>query len=329
MAEIDLFSDFKHYHDTKHLAEWRDVDNHADILNVVYLGGTYGNFLKFFIDKFSKQTPDIAEDPFTDNGTSHNRVNWSNKIQKYHPPFILENMEQSNLPVCQIVFEDKYDLLLFKRSRWYRILDRKIETDHLWKLPYGEMPEYLQQCADSIKNLYEINLAYFSWIPKFIVRDWYKLEFLQDLTRTHDYQFVQQFNNHEFFGRQNTFKFQLRSFYRWTTFIENIKKLDQHFQLDLDFAKEKEMKMLFDKGLELDTIRKDVILCQDVLDSQADHKLAGLDVATQAFIYAEFEKRFPDIAMPLTNRFFRDLTEIQQYLDHYPNWYRRKNPNLP
>jgi hypothetical protein len=52
-------------------------------------------------------------------------------------------------------------------------------------------------------------------------------------------------------------------------------------------------------------------------------------VTTEAFIYAELEKRYPNIQMPLTNRFFRDTEEIRQFLEHFPNWYRRTNPNIP
>jgi hypothetical protein len=70
-------------------------------------------------------------------------------------------------------------------------------------------------------------------------------------------------------------------------------------------------------------------LAEEVLSGEnLNQSLEGLEVDTEAFIYAEIEKAYPDLQMPLTNRFFRDAGEIRQFLDHYPNWYRRKNPNL-
>ena len=88
------------------------------------------------------------------------------------------------------------------------------------------------------------------------------------------------------------------------------------------------MKELFNKGLSLDSIRQECNLVEDVLDNRSDLRLDQLDVSTEAFIYAEMEKTNPEIQMPLTNRFFRDAEEIRQFIEHYPNWYRRPNPNI-
>ena len=88
------------------------------------------------------------------------------------------------------------------------------------------------------------------------------------------------------------------------------------------------MKTLFDKGLELDKIRKECNLVESVLEHKEDEPLNALDVSTQAYIYAQIEKAYPDIQMPMTNQFLRDYDEIRQLIEHYPNWYRRKNPNI-
>ena len=70
-------------------------------------------------------------------------------------------------------------------------------------------------------------------------------------------------------------------------------------------------------------------MAEKVIDnSNLDQPLRNLDVSTEAFIYAGLEKADPNIQMPLTNRFFRDSEEIKQFIEHYPNWYRRPNPNI-
>ena len=124
------------------------------------------------------------------------------------------------------------------------------------------------------------------------------------------------------------FHLDLETFFNWDTFVENITELNNVFDLDLDFGRLTEMKELFDKGLSLDIIRQECNMVKDVLDNQSDLRLNQLDVSTEAFIYAEMEKDNPDIQMPLTNRFFRDAEEIRQFIEYYPNWYRRPNPNI-
>ena len=64
--DIDIF-----YHPTHPRDHRWDRDQNAKILNIVFNGGTFGNFLKFFIDKFSTLSPDIDGDPFTGTGISH------------------------------------------------------------------------------------------------------------------------------------------------------------------------------------------------------------------------------------------------------------------
>jgi len=308
-----------------------DRDQNAGLLNIVFQGGTFGNFLRYFLERFSTKTPDISSEPFTKIGTSHAIKNedFSGLIQKYHPSFINDNEGHTGLPVCLITPSTKKHFLYLKKAQWFRAGDFKISPDDLWNKAVGEMPESIANKAKEIIKLYDIKeTAHFSWIPKFIVRDWYKLEFLQDLEDTHNYQWFDTFKTHPFFEGQKMFHLDLETFFDWNTFLENITELNDMFDLALDFDQQAEMKGIFDKGLSLDTIRQECNLAKDVLSNQSDLRLNQLDVATEAFIYAEIEKANPDIQMPLTNRFFRDAEEIRQFLEHFPNWYRRKNPNL-
>ena len=309
---------------------WDRYQN-GKLLNIIFHGGTFGNFLKFFIDKFSKLTPDIKGDPFNNNGTSHTlrSKDYSGLIQKYHAHFINDNIEFNNLPICIIIPTSPKHFLYLKKANWFRAGDLKESPDQLWQKPLGEMSERLKDSVNDIIRLYQIdNKAYFSWLPKFIVRDWYKLEFLQDLVRTHNYRWFRTLKTNSFFDRQKVLHFDLESFFDLECFIENIKKLNNFFELNLDFNRSQEMNQVFNKFLDLDEHRKECNKIEDILDRRLEGDLSGLDVSSEAFIYAYYERQFPDIQMPLTNRFFRDTEEIKQFLEYFPNWYRRPNPNL-
>ncbi len=324
--DIDIFR-----HPTLSSDHRWDRDQNAKLLNIVFQGGTFGNFLKFFLDKFSKLSPDLDGDPFNKNGTSHkmDENEYSGLVQKYHFSFINDNEGKTDLPICTILPTKKKHYLYLKKAQLYRAGDRKVAPDDLWQKPLGEMKEKLPDYVLAIKKLYGLSEdKYYSWFPKFIVRDWYKLEFLMDLEDTYNYQVFEIIKEHKFFGRQNMFYLDMETFFNWDTFLENIKKINNKFGLDLDFDRHAEMKILFDEGIRLDSIRQESNIAEQVLEHQAHHDFKDLDVTTEAFIYAEVEKKYSDIQMPLTNRFFRDTEEIHQFIDHFPNWYRRPNPNL-
>jgi hypothetical protein len=328
--DIDLWQDYPMDH------RW-DQDQNASLLNIVFHGGTFGNFLRYFLERFSTKTPNIPRLPFTDTGTSHafRNKDFSGLIQRYHSSFINDNEGHTGLPVCLITPSTKKHFLYLKKAQWFRVGDLKISPDDLWKKAIGEMPEVIdnpEMIANQVKGiikLYDIkDTAHFTWIPKFIIRDWYKLEFLQDLEDTHNYQWFDAFKTHPFWEEQKMFHLDLETFFDWDSFVENITELDDMFGLALDFDRQAEMKEIFDRGLSLDVVRQECNLVEDVLANRSDLRLDQLDVATEAFIYAETEKANPDIQMPLTNRFFRDAEEIRQFIEHFPNWYRRSNPNL-
>jgi hypothetical protein len=328
--DIDLWQDYPMDH------RW-DQDQNASLLNIVFHGGTFGNFLRYFLERFSTKTPNIPRLPFTDTGTSHafRNKDFSGLIQRYHSSFINDNEGHTGLPVCLITPSTKKHFLYLKKAQWFRVGDLKISPDDLWKKAIGEMPEVIdnpEMIANQVKGiikLYDIkDTAHFTWIPKFIIRDWYKLEFLQDLEDTHNYQWFDALKKHPFWEEQKVFHLDLETFFDWDSFVENITELDDMFGLALDFDRQAEMKEIFDRGLSLDVVRQECNLVEDVLANRSDLRLDQLDVATEAFIYAETEKANPDIQMPLTNRFFRDAEEIRQFIEHFPNWYRRSNPNL-
>ena len=309
-----------------------DTDRNAKLLNIVFIGGTFGNFLKHFLEKFSNKTPNIAEDPFTDLGTSHviKNTEYSGLIQKYHSQFINDNEGQTGLPICLIVASTKKHYLYLKQAQWFRAGDNKISPDDLWKKAIGEMPEQIKGHAMEIIRLYNIKeTAHFSWLPKFIVRDWYKSGFLMKQNETYNYQFFDTLKNHPFFKKQKTYQLDLETFFDWEIFLENMTELNDVFDLDLNFDRREEMKEIFDKGLSLDFIRQECNMTDDVFDNVSDIDFKGLNVATEAFIYAEMELRNDFIQMPLTNRFFRDRAELDQFIEHYPDHYKAMNPNMP
>ena len=331
--DIDLFG-------TDALAGWppdhrSDRDKNARLLNILFIAGTFGSFLKFFLEKFSKLTPEIKSTPFTDTGTSHQigKYQYSGLIQRYHQQFINDNVGEVNLPICIILPNTEKDFLFIKTAQWFRAGDQKNLPDYIWnrKISENKNSGVLKDAVDNICSLYNISLKD-EHIPKFIVRDWYKLEFLKDITTTYNYQFFKTFKDHPFFRKQKTHHFPLDSFFDFDIFTKNIKELDLVFGLQLDFNRIKEMQDIFMQGYNLDTHRQQANMTIDIIEnlSNDDNMLIpDLDVSFEGFIYAHIEKNYRFTTAPLTDYFFKDANELKTYVKNYPEHYKAMNPLLP
>ena len=309
-----------------------DKTGSGDLLNIVYKAGTFGHFLKYFTEKFSRHTPDITDSPFTDIGTGHGLVysDYSGRILIHHSDFT--NTGIKGLPTVTVTARTRYDLLYIMWARLYRVDNLRLSPDMLWQKAIGEMPELLRPHLDSIIGLYDIKeKAHYSWIPKFIVRDWYKLEFLKPLNEMTDFRIFKEWEDRDFWRNNRNFTLDLSCFFDWNKFSKAMMELDRFHSLELDFDRSNEMKTVFEQGLKLDKLRQSVLMLERLLenDYRYDISTKDLNVIEEAFIYAHYERKHPTIQMPVTNRFFRDSEEIKQFIDNFPNWYRRKNPNLP
>lgn len=325
--DIDIFDNGGHPRDYR-----CDLRQNAELLNIVFAPATFGNFLKYFVERFSDRTPNLEKDPFTDIGTSHaiSDKDYSGLVQRYHPRFINDNPGHKDLPVCLIISSRKKHFLYLKKATWFRGGDHKISPDHLWQKSLKALPSWLRdEMAIDIIKLYGITDKGDVMIPKFIVRDFFKLEFLEPLDETYYYRWYEKFRNHQFFRSQKIFELDLEAFFGWDCFIESTKALDSFFELDIDFGKKSEMKELFEKGITMDVIRSECNKVEDMLTNGTDYDFDGLDVTSEAYIYAEMEKKYDFIQMPLTNDFFRNTKELEQYTNFYPNHYKAMNPNMP
>jgi len=308
-----------------------DLRQNAELLNIVFGPATFGHFFKYFIERFSKKTPPMEQEPFNDIGTSHSisKEQFSGMVQRYHASFINDNAGSKGLPVCLIMPTRRKHFLYLKKAQWFRDSNKKISPDHLWQKPLNELPSDLRAPINNMTKLYGIADREGVKIPKFIVRDFFKLEFLEPLDETLSYRWFAELRKHPFFSSQKTFEFDLEAFFDWECFINSLRDLDTFFDLGIDFGRQSEMKELLEKGLSLDEIRSECNKVEDVLTNGADHNLEGLDVTAEAYIYAETEKKNDFIQMPLTNNFFRDTAELKEFIEHYPNHYKAMNPNMP
>ena len=297
----------------------------GDILNIVYQVGTFGNFLRWFTDKYSKRTDSLVGDPITDIGTYHwnDGINFSGRITRRKIVELIRGGE--NLPYCSIIPKTEKHFLYLSHAIWYRGYDEKDRADDLWSLKIKDMNERVAKSAREIIKLYDIKNDY---IPRFIVRDWYKLGFNRPLEDDYNYKISKTILNDEYLKKQDCFFMDMESFFSWESFLPSIKELDGRFKINLDFDRSEEMKSDLNKAISRDWIRQEVNRVFMALEGDRSSSLENLSVKTEAYIYALYEREQKDLLMPLSNYFFKDIDEINEYIASFPIWYRQKNPNL-
>ena len=108
-----------------------------------------------------------------------------------------------------------------------------------------------------------------------------------------------------------------------------LQELDSKFDLDLNFENFDDIHEEFLKRNRiLDTHRNtDTVL--DAVKENRDVPVPPLDIIQQAYVYAELEKQYDFVTMPMTEDFFATTKEITDYANLYPEHYKAMNPNLP
>lgn len=300
-------------------------------LLVLYDAGHYGNFIRTFLEKFSKLTPPLEGDAFNTDGRSHGyrKISWSGKFKRKHFFHYDEVPAGQNILMVRPV--SKFGYFFHKTLAWhrtffpYRQANPNFSIDDLWKSTLDQDSPLIDMEND-LKSYYGLDSQ--DKPTKYFVRDWFKQEFLSSAKSFDQKKFdelEQKFN-----GGQ-TFIFPLEAMTSKESFIDVIKDVNGRFELELDFSMKEEMGMMFDKGFSLDNERinlKKVLDICDNISNNIDAPIGKLNVVLEAFIQAEVEKNNPGFVFPMHNHFYETTGEILRLIKYFPNYYKMKNPHI-
>lgn len=294
----------------------------SNLVNVAFQGGSHGNYLRFCIDKFSALTPDFVGTPFTENNTSHIDLNYSGKVDCYHPLFEEPFFKNTDEPHILITIQ-KEDLLFLDRWVTMRAGDFKVDIS---KDLVHTHDEFLSNFpwADKFKKYYNIDLTK-DKAPKFLLRDFYKLSFLD--TDKNGFIILDKVLREN--KPANTFEFPVSSFWDKDKFKHVLEKMNKELDLKIDINKCISTHDLFLNRLNfMDTKNRAVDVTQAIQNKQ-NMDIQNLDTVEQAYVSAWIEKNHEFVIVPQCNNFFNNTNEIIDWLKYYPQHYKAMNPNLP
>jgi hypothetical protein len=295
------------------------------MINIAFQGGTHGNFLRYFLDRFSSLTPEILEEPFTETGATHKKIKYSGRFSRYHPnidsPYF-KNIDQQHI----LITVDNNDLLFLQRIIHKRTGDFNVDlTKNTIKLPADYIKDY--NTNPRFYALYNKEINETTEIPKYIFRDFLKLSFLNPLQDG----FIEKQNKYYIKELpKKTLFFPVSAFWNKDIFFKEISTLDKKLNLQLVLGKDSEdIFTTFQNKIEqLPTQFR----CQEIIEclkNKKEYDLSQIDTAEQAYLSSYIEQNYQFITVPNTNYFFQNTKEILDWIEWYPQHYKAMNPNLP
>ena len=304
------------------------------LVNIGYFGGSHGAFLKFFVDKFSKKTPDITTSPFLDNGTSHNlEVKYSGRVYRYtfedvdgvpRNNYKLENKGEPQI----LVTLDEASQMNFLRLHFIRKSDHELTSADFTQLDDKIVVSnnFVKMYGDKFKNLYSIDLDQTKSLPYAIMRDFIKMHFVdssQNKALAGSLKTMQD-------ADANTICISLSEIWNTDAFMKKMNTISDRFDLQLVLdatAVNTHMEFLSNRVNHATWNRVYDII--DDITQLKDTDCSDLDIVEQGYLYSWLEKTYDFVQAPLTRKFFKNTAEIYEYATHYPNHYKAMNPNLP
>ena len=250
--------------------------------------GCHGHYLVYLIDRLSKKTPVIEELPFNSLGNSHKEINYSGFVKFVDEYQHDDYKDLKNKKIIKITYSN--EILYYERVAMNRSGDSNIDLENMNK-DISFLKKYNESFYKKIYKLYSIDT---DDIPKWMLRDVYKLGFLDWENQG---SVISLKNSMDFFNKNlNTFNevyfLNVNIFFNIETLKNELKKLDILFNLELQFN---ELEIIHKEFLNLNKIlqtKNNTNIVLEAIEKNKNIDIPSLDIIQQAFIYAELEKKY-------------------------------------
>lgn len=285
--------------------------------------GCHGHFIHYLIDRLSTRSPALNELPFNHLGNSHLKLNYSGYAEfvdsHEHASYSL-----SNKNIIKLVFSN--DILYYERAAMNRAGDSDRNINSMNE-DISFLKDYNLEFYNKIKSLYKVKEDH---IPKWMFRDAFKIGFLDwNNQGSVAYDRNQIIWMNENFKTNNIHYTQVNVFFTYETLKKELEDINRKFDLSLDLT---DLEMIYNEFSKRNKILQTHGNTETVLTAIKNNKnieIPNLDIIQQAFIYAELEKSYRFVTMPMTDYFFKTTGEILDFVNLYPEHYKAMNPNLP
>lgn len=286
--------------------------------------GCHGHYLTYLIDRFSKKTPTITELPFNELGNSHKNISYSGFLIFVNSHEHDNYKTLKNKKIIKITYDK--NILYYERVAMCRAGDANRDINNI-HTDISFLKSYNKEFYDKIYKIYSIKN---DTVPKWLLRDAYKLGFLDwnnqgsVISSKEDIKWVE-----DHLKNNNVYFLDVNIFFTIEEIKKELQKLDNMFNLNLSLEGIETVHLEFLKRNKILQTQKNTEVVLDAIKENTNIEFPPLDVIQQAFVYAELERTYDFITMPLVETFFKNTKEVLDYINLYPTHYKAMNPNLP
>ena len=301
------------------------LTSHNPHIHIFNSSGCHGHYLVYLIDRLSKTTPAIKQLPFNNLGNSHNKIDYSGFANFVDAEVHEENKNLKDTNIVKILWSN--DVLYYERVAMNRASDANRDIHNLHR-DISFLKSYNKGFYDKIRNLYSIEN---DSVPKWLLRDAFKMGFLDwnnqgsVLGLKQDIRWIE--DNMEKHNRVHYT--QVDVFFTVEKLKRELQELDRAFDLDLKFDELESIHKEFLSRNKILQSHGNTEIVLDAVKKNKDISVPALDIIQQAYVYAQLEKQYDFVTMPMTEDYFKTTKEITDYLKLYPQHYKAMNPNLP
>ena len=285
-------------------------------IQIIYAPGTWGNTLRWMLDRFSQDSQlKHMDSPWDDDNRSHHYVEnqhlYSEKFIRAHP----EGCEFSE-PVDtaeKVVINFKHrDIVFAERCGFLRNPGYEDNNKRYSKIIQQADPSFIKESFGEVYN------------SRNVAKEIYKIQF-HDINEQVVWKSMLDHINDK-----THHQFDMYALTDTERLVVELESISNRFDLNLNIEKNV-VKNVTDRIKESHVFKtKDRVF--DILDaivSKDNVDCANLDIVEQAFIETEFEKTHDSVLFPYGCNWFRDTKEINEFLDTFPKYLRHMNPRLP
>tara|TARA_X000000950_G_C13811734_1_gene617942 strand:+ start:180 stop:1115 length:936 start_codon:yes stop_codon:yes gene_type:complete len=290
-------------------------------VQVIYAPGTWGNTLRWMLDRFSKGSKfaginspwdiDVRNHGFSKKLFNNRFIREHQLVQGKYSPI---KPNTSNI----VVRFNQVDFVFVERCGFYR--NPGYET---------EEKRYTQIIKQADKNFVEQTfgarpLYGNGGLVKCVAKELYKIRF-------HDLKNNTYWNAMSALMQDgNNYQFDLSSMFSEDKLFAELESVSERFNLDLNIDNEVIVNVV--QGIRNSYVVETKDRFKQVLDAISlgkDISCGDCDIVEQAFIESELEKTNDSVLFPYGVNWFENTICINEFLTTYPKYLRHMNPRLP
>jgi len=282
-------------------------------IQIIYSPGTWGNTVRWMLDRFSKGSKFQGLDsPWDKDGRAHNF-----KPSDFNYRFIrahqLDGREDSPDPEAfnVVMRYDRNDLVFAERCAFYRSLGQETEEKR-----------HAQIIKDADRDF--VHQTFGQTSSRCVVKELYKIQFHDIHNHAWWNSMMQYMSNEEFH------QFDVTSMFNENKLIDALESISKQMDLQLEIDDNVVANVVQKvRDSYVVTTKDRVKHALDAISQNKDMPCGDFDIVEQAFIESELEKIHDCVLFPYGVNWFEKTSAINDFINTYPRYLKHMNPRLP